>query len=108
MNDISIFLANNYMWFIIIDILLVFALIGYLFDSKRRQKEIEKTEILDTIKYNDAPETIEELKEQVKDNSNASLNETINKNNAQSVSDKTEVMDIPVVEENKEESTIQS
>lgn len=37
------FLANNYIWFLMVAILLVFALIGYLIDNKEtKEDEIEK------------------------------------------------------------------
>ena len=54
------FLVNNYFWFLIISLILVFALIGYLVDTSEkptgrkieeeplREKEIENTQIQET------------------------------------------------------------
>lgn len=57
------FLANNYMLFLLISLVLVFALIGYLVDSKKKEKiaaEKEKGEVI--------------VKEEVKE---VTLNETV-------------------------------
>lgn len=112
MNEISIFLANNYIWFIIIVVLLLFALVGYFFEAKNKSKEIEKTEILDTIKYDD---NVEELNVQTNDKENVSINEVVDnkKEDSNKDLDKTEIMDIPVEnnslkEEVKEESTFEA
>ena len=117
MNEISVFLANNYIWFIIIDAFLLFALIGYFFESKTKKKDIEKTEILDTIKYEDKPEeNVEELKEKIGDKANDSLNSVVNTSESKNdvEEEKTEIIDIPAAdqstpkEEVNEESTFQA
>ena len=77
MKEISIFLANNYIWFIIVDILLLFALIGYLFDNKKK-KVSNETEVLETIKFGDSPEeTLEVITTQLGDKANKSLNSVV-------------------------------
>lgn len=59
MNQINVFLANNYIWFIIADVFVFFALIGYLKDPKNKFKPKK----LETIKFHDINEdSIEELK----------------------------------------------
>lgn len=78
MKEISIFLANNYVWFIIIDVLLLFALIGFLIDNKKKEKVSSETEVLDTIKFEENPkDTIEELTTQLGDKANKSLNSVV-------------------------------
>lgn len=57
MDAFTNFLANNYVWFLIISLILIFALIGYLVDSKeiksgkkiRKQKEELKVVDFSTI-----------------------------------------------------------
>ena len=45
MEKIIEFIGNNYVWFLTITILLLFALIGYIYDSKRSKSDlIKKTE----------------------------------------------------------------
>ena len=56
MSDISAFLASNYIWFLVAGIVLIFALIGYIVDSKNIVQEKPKTIKID-------PETIEEDQE---------------------------------------------
>ena len=68
------FLAGNYLWFIIIALILVFALIGYLVDtSERASKNIiledepihPNTEAIDSLNMNMETEEIEELEKDV-------------------------------------------
>ena len=45
MGKIVEFIGNNYAWFLTITILLLFALIGYIYDSKKNKSDlIKKTE----------------------------------------------------------------
>ena len=45
MENIVEFIGNNYAWFLTITILLLFALIGYIVDSKRNKNDLfKKTE----------------------------------------------------------------
>ena len=78
MNEISIFLANNYIWFIIVDVFLLFALIGYLVSSKKNKTMSGETEVLDTIKYEEPTDNIDELTMQMGDKANKSLNSVVN------------------------------
>jgi len=76
MNDFSLFLANNYMWFVIVDIMLLFALIGYLYENKKKKNnKLSETEVLDTINNNG---TVEELSVQLGDKADKSLNSVVN------------------------------
>ena len=43
MNNLTTFLANNYIWFLVVGIVLIFALIGYIVDSKNIVQEKPKT-----------------------------------------------------------------
>ncbi len=36
------FLVNNYLWFIIVSIILIFALIGYLVDTSEKPTQVRK------------------------------------------------------------------
>lgn len=46
MENIIEFIGNNYAWFLTITIILLFALIGYIADSKRNKNDLlKKTEI---------------------------------------------------------------
>jgi hypothetical protein len=42
MEKIIEFVGNNYVWFLTITILLIFALIGYIYDSKRDKEDLLK------------------------------------------------------------------
>lgn len=44
MQTLIDFLVNNYLWFIIISLILVFALIGYLVDTSERTNKSNKIE----------------------------------------------------------------
>lgn len=76
MMEISKFLANYYIWFIVFDVLLLFGLIGYIIDSKNKSKIASKTEVLETIKF----DNVDDLKNQIGDKGNDSLNSVVNGN----------------------------
>ena len=40
MEKIIDFIGNNYSWFLTITIILLFALIGYIYDSKRNKTDL--------------------------------------------------------------------
>lgn len=42
MENIIDFVSNNYAWFLTITLILLFALIGYIYDSKRNKNDILK------------------------------------------------------------------
>lgn len=42
------FLVNNYLWFLVISLILVFALIGYLVDTNEKKEILEKKEQQDS------------------------------------------------------------
>ena len=42
MDKIIEFIGNNYSWFLTITIILLFALIGYIYDSKRNKSDLLK------------------------------------------------------------------
>ena len=75
MNEMSKFLADNYVWFIVLDVLLLFALIGYFVDSKNKKKKADETEVLETIKIDD----VDNLKNKIGDKGNDSLSSALNK-----------------------------
>lgn len=62
------FLANNYIWFLMVAILLIFALIGYLIDNKGNNEE----------NLEPMPKQLEEVGVQTMENK--SLNEVITNN----------------------------
>ena len=53
MDAFTNFLANNYVWFLIVSLILIFALIGYLVDAKeiktgkREKKKKEELKVVD-------------------------------------------------------------
>ena len=49
MEGFKQFLASNYIWFIVASGVLLISLIGCLIDLKKKKKEIEKTEVLETL-----------------------------------------------------------
>lgn len=53
METIISFLADNYIWFLIITLILVFALIGYLVDTKQDERFTKKImldkEVMDKV-----------------------------------------------------------
>ena len=71
MENIINFISSNYIWFIVITVILLLALIGYLVDLKK-----DKTTVFD------AGEIIDEnsLKETVEKVENVGLSEMVNKN----------------------------
>lgn len=78
MDVFSSFLINNYLWFLIISLILIFALIGYLVDTKKKEendvkdlktKKDKKIKKSDEEKFLEANEGIIE---------NISLNEAVN------------------------------
>ena len=71
MEHIINFISNNYIWFIIITIILVLALIGYLVDIKKdKSMVISSGEMIDE----------DALKEKVNKVENVGLSEMVNKN----------------------------
>ena len=45
MNVILNFFVNNYIWFLIISLILIFALIGYFVDTKPDERFLQKVEL---------------------------------------------------------------
>lgn len=45
MGSIITFLSNNYIWFLVITLILVFALIGYLVDTKKDERFTKKIDL---------------------------------------------------------------
>ena len=43
------FLVNNYLWFLIISLVLVFALIGYLVDTSEAPRKTRKKEVIEPM-----------------------------------------------------------
>ena len=73
MEKIIEFIGNNYVWFLTITIILLFALIGYIFDNRKSvgKKEVEEDKdevIVEEVKMPDArEENKEELKEEAEE-----------------------------------------
>lgn len=74
MDKIIEFVGNNYSWFLTITIILLFALIGYIYDNRNTKKEIDNQEedkkedvILEEVK-NEEPILLEdEVSEKVEE-----------------------------------------
>ena len=89
MKEFSAFLANNYIWFIIADIFVLFVLFWYLKDPDNKIRRKKK---LETIKFVDKNDIVEELDVPIKDKEK-SLNDLINSNkNTNSKKEDTEVL----------------
>lgn len=92
MNALIDFLVNNYLWFIIISLILIFALIGYLVDtSEKFQKDKEETvdsSVLETQKMDNINEA-------------ANMNIDVQENNPPQV----DTIVVPSFEEEKKEET---
>ncbi len=97
MQEFINFLGNNYIWFLIVAIVLIFALIGYLIDTKN-SKEEEKPE---TIKVDSIQSVVMEptkesfkvetpVENNTKNDEIETLGETIEMPKINTVSDKKE------------------
>ena len=71
MENILLFLGDNYLWFVIIAIILILALIGYFVDIKKEKEPV--FEIGEKIDENS-------LKEKMESVDNIGLSEMMNKN----------------------------
>ncbi len=86
MGKIIEFIGNNYVWFLTIALLLLFALIGYIYDSKKNKANNIKKEEEDTSS------SIEEVEELESDLSNMEVSsENIDEENTN---------DQPILEDN--------
>ena len=84
LKEISIFLANNYIWFVLVDVFVLFALIGYLMEKKRKKNKIGETEVLETIKFDDNTDNVvEELNIQLGDKASKTLSSVVNSINSE-------------------------
>lgn len=79
MEAFSQFLINNYVWFLVVTIALIFALIGYIVDSKNKNKKPKEEEpnIKEIVKKKTKEE---ETKEKVKDLGTKTLTEAVKTN----------------------------
>ena len=85
MDAFTNFLANNYVWFLIISLILIFALIGYLVDSKeiksgkKIKKQKEELKVVDFSTIDQSKSLSQSIKEENK--SDLNLDEYVNKTN---------------------------
>ena len=94
MIDISAFLASNYIWFLVAGIVLIFALIGYIVDSKNIVQDKPKTIKIDS-------EEIKEDKEALDNNVEIPVSKTVESkpevkvevDNKEVPNDKTEILE---------------
>ena len=84
MDAFTNFLANNYVWFLIISLILIFALIGYLVDSKeiksgkKIKKQKEELKVVDFSTIDQSKSLSQSIKEENK--SDLNLDEYVNSN----------------------------
>lgn len=77
------FLANNYVWFLVISLILIFALIGYLVDvnemknGKRQRKKKEEIKVVDFSTVDQSKSLNESIKED--NTNNLNLDEYVKK-----------------------------
>ena len=85
MDAFTNFLANNYVWFLIISLILIFALIGYLVDSKeiksgkKIKKQQEELKVVDFSTIDQSKSLNQSIKEENKTDLN--LDNYVNKTN---------------------------
>ena len=101
MDFIKTFLVNNYLWFLIISLILIFALIGYLADTKKKEQMGEDEEIEDVkpkkekkIKKTDEEIFLEENEAALE---NISLNEAVTEKKPNVNEENVEIADDNVV-----------
>lgn len=100
MDAFTNFLANNYVWFLIISLILIFALIGYLVDSKeiksgkKIKKQKEELKVVDFSTIDQSKSLSQSIKEENK--SDLNLDEYVNNN-----TEKNEINDNPDNENNE-------
>ncbi len=100
MEQVGEFLANNYIWFLVVTLILVLALIGYLSEDRKRKKELDPKEKVEK-KSEEEKKPIEKLDVKMK---NVSLSEAIKDNKNKKEEPKNEAFDTLLIEdENKEE-----
>ena len=75
MEEFKMFLANNYLWFLLASIILLIALIGCLIDYNKKKKYAEKTEVLETFSVE---ENVEQLDMPNQNDQVETLNDTNN------------------------------
>lgn len=121
MDAFTNFLANNYVWFLIISLILIFALIGYLVDSKeiksgkKIKKQKEELKVVDFSTIDQSKSLSQSIKEENKSdlnldeyvNSNTEKNEindnTDNKNSELTSINLDEDLEIPDLEEHQKQ-----
>lgn len=85
MDAFTNFLANNYVWFLIISLILIFALIGYLVDSKeiksgkKLKKQKEELKVVDFSTIDQSKSLNQSIKEENK--SDLNLDEYVSNSN---------------------------
>ena len=97
MEKIIEFIANNYVWFLTITILLLFALIGYIYDTKKNDKDLLKKS---------EEELDEESLEKIKIPEDKSLSDMVSK--SKNINPETKNVEVPIEEEKTEENTTQN
>lgn len=100
MEKIIEFVANNYVWFLTFTILLIFALIGYIYDTKKSSEDLVK-------KSED--EINEEMLENLVVPEGKSLAETVNiSKNVNPETRKVELTDSDILNNNSEGNNTQN
>ncbi len=90
------FLANNYFWFLIISLILIFALIGYLVDTSEKGTKIKRSDSLENQEWtqtttNSSANSQEPMASQI-ENPNPPLIETPINVTSQPIEDNTNVI----------------
>ena len=98
MDAFTNFLANNYVWFLIISLILIFALIGYLVDieemknGKRQRKKKEELKVVDFSTVDQSKSLNESIKD---DNANSlNLDEYANKTDSKEKTEELETLNM--------------
>lgn len=99
MEFFKTFLVNNYLWFLIISLILIFALIGYLADTKKKEQIDKEEKDEKPKKEKKVKKTNEEifLEENEAALENISLNEAVTEKKTSKTEENVEITDDNVV-----------
>ena len=96
MGKIVEFIASNYAWFLTITILLLFALIGYIYDTRKNDNDLLKKS---------EEELDEESLEKIKIEEDKSLSDMVSK--SKNINPETKGIEVPIEDAPKEEDKIE-
>lgn len=106
MDALRTFLVNNYLWFLIISLILIFALIGYLADAKRKEDEEEPEVKITREKKPKKTDEEQFLEENEAAMANISLNEAVQEKKINRPNEESKVEIVPETEEQVDDNVV--